>query len=140
MDAAGLLSRADCSGGPDACWLWLKSAGSHGYGQTFLGGTVVVAHRAAWTLLVGPIPEGMALHHRCHVKRCINPRHLELVTPPEHQRHHNQERYAGVERLPRKPAPLRPCSRCGGPKPRGAGGKLCANCPPTDQRPSRRRF
>lgn len=45
-----------------------------------------MAHRVAYELWVGPIPEGMELDHRCKVRACINPAHLEPVTHAENMR------------------------------------------------------
>ncbi len=73
-------------GGPGGCWLWTGGAVGNGYGGFGVGsltdGTrrVAYAHRYAYELLVGPVPEGLVLGHRCHVRRCINPVHLEPVT------------------------------------------------------------
>jgi HNH endonuclease len=44
------------------------------------------AHRLAYTLAHGSVPEGLELDHLCRVPRCINPDHLEPVTPSENQR------------------------------------------------------
>ncbi len=57
------------------CWLWLGSL-SEGYGQ-FLRER---AHRAAYRLFVGAIPDGMHVLHKCDVKSCANPKHLYLGT------------------------------------------------------------
>jgi hypothetical protein len=70
----------DTSGGPDACWPWVKSTASHGYGQTWDGTTVRLAHRVAYTLCLAPIPEGMTVDHVCRNKRCCNPEHLRLLS------------------------------------------------------------
>lgn len=69
----------------DTCWLWTASA-PHGYGQIKAGGKFVktlYAHRVAYEMLVGPIPEGLHLDHLCRVTRCVNPKHLEPVTRRE---------------------------------------------------------
>jgi hypothetical protein len=39
-----------------------------------------MAHRFAYELLVGPIPEDLELDHLCRVRHCVNPAHLEPVT------------------------------------------------------------
>lgn len=69
---------------PDGCWPWLASLGSGGYGQftpgTKRGSRPYVAHRIAYMLAVGPIPEGMFLDHICRNRACVNPAHLHVVT------------------------------------------------------------
>jgi hypothetical protein len=65
---------------PEQCWPWLQSCGSHGYGQTWDGRTVRLAHRVAWTLVHGPIPEDMTVDHICRNRRCCNPWHLRLLS------------------------------------------------------------
>ena len=49
-------------------------------------------HRFMFEKHRGPIPEGKVLHHKCEVKRCINPDHLEPLTQSEHMKHHMTER------------------------------------------------
>lgn len=54
--------------------------GAHGgYGQFWANGKNRRAHRVAFELLVGPIPEGQTLDHLCRVRACVNPAHLEPV-------------------------------------------------------------
>lgn len=67
------------------CWLFTMVLNS-GYGQIFVNGRKWLAHRAAYELLVGPIPEGMTLDHLCRTRSCINPDHLEPVTIRENLR------------------------------------------------------
>lgn len=74
-------SKVDRSGGDNACWLWTAFT-QKGYGR-FEG---VVAHRVAYELLVGPIPDGLQLDHLCRVRQCVNPAHLEPVTNAENAR------------------------------------------------------
>lgn len=66
--------------GKDGCWLWQGSKDRHGYGRASHDGKTWLAHRLAYSLTVGPIPEGMCLHHHCRTPGCANPLHLELVT------------------------------------------------------------
>lgn len=61
------------------CWLWTGALDSHGYGSIAMGGERS-AHRLAWKLLRGPIPDGLTIDHLCRVRRCVNPSHLEPVT------------------------------------------------------------
>ena len=78
--------KVDASG---PCWEWIAHKNNHGYGQVGLGaGTrkLGMAHRVAWELLVGPIPEGLELDHLCRNPACVNPDHLEPVTHKENMR------------------------------------------------------
>lgn len=65
------------------CWIWKGATYTQGYGQIWWGGRKARAHRVAYELLVGPIPEGLELDHLCRVRNCINPAHLEPVTHRE---------------------------------------------------------
>ncbi len=74
---------------PSGCWLWLGSKGPGGYGRLSrgrVGEGQAMAHRAMWEHEVGPIPDGMELHHECLTPACVNPAHLRPVTPLENKR------------------------------------------------------
>ena len=68
-----------------SCWNWVASR-VHGYGSFRIGRRSHAAHRVAWELLVGPIPEGLVLDHLCRNPSCVNPDHLEAVSIPENVR------------------------------------------------------
>ncbi len=54
---------------------------SGGYGSfRGPGGKTTHAHRAAYELLIGPVPAGLHLDHLCRTPACVNPLHLEPVT------------------------------------------------------------
>ena len=69
-------------------WRW-QGPLQKGRGQFSFGGKQSVgAHRAAWILFRGPIPDSADVHHVCRVPDCANPDHLTLLTPAEHNREH----------------------------------------------------
>lgn len=72
------------------CWLWIGSlrggAGGVRYGQLGFGGRNDYAHRVAYRLFVGPIPDGLEIDHKCGVSLCCNPDHLEPVSTAENLR------------------------------------------------------
>lgn len=66
----------------ETCWIW-TAAVDRGYGKFRWHGSMSAAHRVAYEVLVGPIPDGFTLDHvaeRCGSKLCVNPDHLEPVT------------------------------------------------------------
>ena len=68
----------------DSCWEWTASKTAGGYGQFNIGNNKnVYAHRLAYELLVGQIPEGLVIDHLCRNRACVNPDHLEPVTVDE---------------------------------------------------------
>lgn len=70
----------------DDCWNWQGTVHSSGYGNIQHRGEKWRAHRLIYTLLHGPIPEGLDLDHLCRNRRCVNPNHLEPVTRGENVR------------------------------------------------------
>lgn len=66
----------------NACWLWQGTKSADGYGRFRVSENkrLEAAHRYAYGLLVGPIPEGLTLDHLCRNPGCVNPDHLEPVT------------------------------------------------------------
>ena len=63
------------------CIVWTGNA--ERYGQMSLKSKPVYAHRFAYALKHGPIPEGLTIDHLCRNKLCVNVAHLEAVTMKE---------------------------------------------------------
>lgn len=70
---------------PSGCWLWSRPV-ADGYGrlrETGKGSKFAMAHRFAYERLIGQVSVGLQLDHLCRVRNCVNPAHLEPVTPRE---------------------------------------------------------
>lgn len=70
--------------GPDECWLWKQKPTATGYGCLSMGKgkRPAYAHRVAWELAYGPVPEGLFVKQRCSNRLCCNPAHLYLSLNP----------------------------------------------------------
>lgn len=100
----------------DGCWLWTGTVTGSGYGYFGRDGKTLRAHRVAYEHYVGPIPDGLHLHHLCRQKTCVNPDHLLPMTQGENN---NQERRATCKRghdmtdaYQRPDRPTRQCMEC----------------------------
>jgi hypothetical protein len=73
------------------CWISTYSVASHGYAQIGWQNNgkerhVVLAHRASWEHINGPVPQGMTIDHLCKQRRCVNPGHLRVLDNFENAR------------------------------------------------------
>lgn len=71
-------AKVDRTQGPDACWIWQGAKWPHGYGQFRYEKSLWTAHRMAWAMTHGSIPEGKWILHACDVPSCCNPAHLHV--------------------------------------------------------------
>ncbi len=62
------------------CWLCLVGSDNEGWPRLKLNGRRDYVYRLVYRILVGPIPDGMDVDHRCRQRYCLNPDHLEAVT------------------------------------------------------------
>lgn len=67
--------------GENECWLWKQKPGAAGYGRLSMGkgNSPALAHRVAWELAFGEIPEGVRVRQKCGNRLCCNPAHLFLA-------------------------------------------------------------
>jgi len=126
IDRLNTYSQADIN---SDCILWIGSIGSSGYGHLNIKGKTVMAHRAIYEEMIGPIPEKYEIDHTCFVHNCVNPAHLEAVTKAE-----NIKRYL---------ATVIPATVCkhghplDGIRSRSTGGRYCKTCVKLNKRKQR---
>lgn len=112
-----------------ACWPCGISIDRHGYGRISVDGRLTGAHRVAYEMAIGPIPDGLVIDHLCRNPPCVNPMHLEPVTQAE-----NMHRSAGrSHRPPNRSRPLKTHCSQGHPYDETntrlwRGGRFCRAC------------
>lgn len=83
-------------GGLEDCWIWMKGKDGHGYGAF----KRQKAHRIAYTIAKGAIPEGLHILHKCNEPSCCNPTHLRAGTHAENmQQAYKEGRFSSRRKL-----------------------------------------
>lgn len=85
-DKARFMAKVAVGPNADDCWMWTATINASGYGSFSFGKRASLAHRAAYEMFVGPIPDELEIDHLCSVRACVNFRHLEVVTHAENVR------------------------------------------------------
>src|SRR6516162_1404227 len=71
------------------CWLWMGCKSKRGYVYIGFFGRNFLCHRFIFELLIGSVPQGFELHHKCKIRHCVNPDHLDVVTRLQHKTQHH---------------------------------------------------
>lgn len=80
---ADLIERIEAGSMPipeSGCMIWMGHLSERGYGRIQVGGKTKRVHKVAYEAAIGPVPAGLVLDHKCRVRSCCNPAHLEPVT------------------------------------------------------------
>lgn len=84
---------------PSGCWEWTGRTTEHGYGLLDVDGKSVLAHRFAWQLKNGPIPDDMHVCHHCDNPRCVRTSHLFIGTHADNMADRDRKERGGVAKL-----------------------------------------
>lgn len=82
-----------------SCWEWNGHFNRLGYGMLNCGEKMRSAHRVSYEYHVGQIPDGLHIDHLCRNRACVNPAHLEAVTPRENIMRSNAPAALNARRL-----------------------------------------
>lgn len=83
---ARFWARVDKTTTPDGCWVWTGCCDRRGYGYTGMRYEARAAHRIAYILTYGSIPDGLFVLHACDNPPCCRPEHLHLGTDADNRR------------------------------------------------------
>lgn len=93
---AGRLDALVRKGSDDDCWPYMGTCDPNGYGRFFVAGTgrngyKPFAHRVAYELAYGPVPDGLVVMHICDNPTCCNPSHLRIGTRADNNRDRSEK-------------------------------------------------
>jgi len=83
---------------PNGCWQWIRFTSKVGYGRITVNKKSYLVHQYSYVIHNGTIPKGHYIHHLCHNKSCVNPKHLQAVTAKQHFVKHG----SGIAEMHRK--------------------------------------
>jgi hypothetical protein len=105
LDAARFLAKVDFeSNSETGCWRWTGYTTPFGHGSASFKKKSHVAHKVAWAMFRGPLPDGLHLHHQtespvnCMGPNCVNPDHLLPLTPRDHVVHYTPSNITAIRR------------------------------------------
>lgn len=86
----------------EICWEWIGANDGRGYGQLYVGGKLIRAHRLSFMLYVGKIPKGLHILHKCDNPSCVNPDHLFIGTHRDNMQDMSRKGRHGTITMPHK--------------------------------------
>ena len=66
--------------GTEYCWLWKGNINTVGYGEFYNTSNTRFAHRFSFQYHGKSIPDKYVINHKCNIRCCVNPNHLNVMT------------------------------------------------------------
>jgi hypothetical protein len=68
------------------CWYWLFDKPTTYRGVAHYNKRSIPVHRLSYLIFNGELPAGKEIHHVCEIPNCVNPEHLQALTPEDHSK------------------------------------------------------